>query len=67
MAPCLDEEGCAQILESLSGIDEKALLRFQTGTECHDHSREIVARSRLNCLNNMTDGAVYGRKLWKFA
>ena len=38
-------------------------LRFETGTECHDHPRELVGRSRQNCLNNMADGAIYGRKL----
>ena len=31
---------------------KKAPLRFKTGTECHDNSREIVGRSRQNCLYN---------------
>ena len=44
-------------------MDEKALLRFETGTECHYHPREIVSRSRKNYPNNMADGAIYGRKL----
>ena len=47
----------------LDGIEEKAPLRFETGTDCHDHPRELLGRTRQNCLNNMTDGAVYGRKL----
>ena len=38
-------------------------LHFETGTECHDHLREIDGLSRQNCLNNVADGAIYGRKL----
>ena len=34
----------------LEGIEEKAPLRFETGTECHDHLREVVGRSRQNCF-----------------
>ena len=41
----------------------EALLRFEIGTKCHDHPREIVGRSRQNCLNNMADGAIYEGKL----
>ena len=45
------------------GLEEKALLRFETGTKCHDHPRKIVGPSRHNCLNNMEDGAIYEGKL----
>ena len=44
-------------------MDEKALLRFETGTECHYHPRELVSRSWENCSKNIADGAIYGRKL----
>ena len=47
---------------SLEGIGRKAPLRFETGTECHDHPRELVGRSRQNCSDNMADGAIYGKK-----
>ena len=57
-------EGCAKILrKSLWRDRREALLRFETGTKCHDHPREIVGRSRQNCLNNMADGAIYEGKL----
>ena len=45
------------------GIDEKALLRFETGTKCHDHPREIVGPSWQNWINDMTDGVIYEGKL----
>ena len=45
------------------GLEEKALLRFETGTHCHDHPRKIVGPSRQNYQNNMADGAIYERKL----
>ena len=44
-------------------MDEKALVPFETGTECHCHPRELVSRSQENCSNNIVDGAIYGRKL----
>ena len=50
-------------MRKFEGIDGKAPLRFETGTECYDHPREIVALSRENCLNSMADGAIYGGKL----
>ena len=43
----------------LEGIGRKAPLRFETGTECHDHPRELVGRSRQNCSDNMADCAIY--------
>ena len=45
------------------GIEEKAPLRFETGTKSHDHPRKIVGPSRQNYLNNMVDGAIYEGKL----
>ena len=45
------------------GIEEKALLHFETGTKSHDHPRKIVGPSRQNYLNNMVDGATYEGKL----
>ena len=47
-----------QVAAKSQGIEEKAPLRFETGTECHDHLRELVGRSRQNCPNNMADGAI---------
>ena len=47
---------------SLKGKDEKAPLRYETGTECHDHPREIVGRSRQNCPD-MEENLVYAEHL----
>ena len=55
--------GLLLLRKLLKGINEKALFRSETGTGCHDHPREIVGRSRQNCLSNMTDGVIDGRKL----
>ena len=54
---------CLNLAEVLWRDRIESPLRFETGTECHDHPRELVGRSRQNCLNNMADGAIYGRKL----
>ena len=43
---------------TVEGINEKAPVRLETGTECHDHPREIVGRSQPNCYNNMADCAI---------
>ena len=43
---------------TVEGINEKAPVRLETGTECQDHPREIVGRSQPNCYNNMADCAI---------